>query len=78
MLRKSPAKFDADGNITKLPNAINCRHNLALILEGDPKYDTLAYCEHSDRLLFHGDMIEPAQKTAANRIGFGAGLSFEM
>ena len=56
-----PAKYDKEGNITKLPNAINCRHNLALILEGDPKYDTLAYCEHSDRLLFHGDMIEPAQ-----------------
>lgn len=60
VLRKSPAKYDADGNITKLPNAINCRHNLALILEGDPKYDTLAYCEHSDRLLFDGNMIEPA------------------
>lgn len=61
ILRKSPAKYDKEGNITKLPAAINCRHNLALILEGDPKYETLAYCEHSDRLLFHGAMIEPAQ-----------------
>lgn len=61
ILRKNPAKYDADGNITKLPTAINCRHNLALILEGDPKYNTLAYCEHSDRLLFDGVMIEPAQ-----------------
>ena len=61
MLRKTAAKYDKEGNITNLPNAINCRHNLALILEGDPKYNTLAYCEHSDRLLFHGNMIEPAQ-----------------
>lgn len=60
-LRKTATKYDKDGNITKLPNAINCRHNLALILENDPKYDTLAYCEHSDRLLFEGNMIEPAQ-----------------
>lgn len=61
MLRRTPAKYDKDGEIIKLPNGINCRHNLALILENDPKYESLAYCQHSDRLLFNGAMIEPAQ-----------------
>lgn len=58
-LTKNPAKFDADGNITKLPTAICSRHNLALILEGDPKYETLQYCVQSDRVLYHGAMLEP-------------------
>jgi putative DNA primase/helicase len=60
LLRRTPPKYNNDGEITKLPCAINCRHNLALVLENDPKYESLAYCQHADRLLFNNEMIEPA------------------
>jgi putative DNA primase/helicase len=59
-LRKTAAEYDKMGNVKKAPNAINCRANLAVILETDPEYGSLCYCEHSDRMLWKNRMIEPA------------------
>lgn len=58
-LTRTPAKHDDLGNVVKLPTAVCSRHNLAIILENDPKYESLQYCVQSDRVLYNGAMIEP-------------------
>jgi len=60
LLNRTPAKFDKEGEIKEYPRAPYSRHNLAIILENDPKYKSLQYCQHSDRILFNGKMLEPA------------------
>ena len=62
-LDKTEAEYDKHGNVKKLPRAINNRYNLACIFEGDHKYDTLCYNDHSDQIFLddqeiNGAMIE--------------------
>ena len=36
---------------------LNCRYNTASILRQDPEYNTLSYNEHSDTILWKGEMV---------------------
>ena len=57
LLETSKPKFDKDGNITRYPVPYNDRSNLALILENDTRFSTLAYNDHSDQLLWDGQIL---------------------
>ena len=58
LLETSKPKFDKDGNITKYPIPYSNRSNLALILENDSRFSTLAYNDHSDQMLWGDSILE--------------------
>lgn len=54
MLKKSAAKYDKEGNLTKAPRPYANRGNIALILENDPEYSTLVWNDHSNKIKWKG------------------------
>lgn len=57
LLEKSKPKYK-DGEIVKYPVPYTNRSNLALILENDSRFSTLAYNDHSDQMLWGDDILE--------------------
>ena len=45
---------------TGMLTPLNCRYNTATILRQDPRYSSLCYNEHSDKILLHDTMVDDA------------------
>lgn len=49
-LEKPSPKYDKDGNLTKPIKPYNNRYNIAVILENDPRFSSLCYNDHSNKV----------------------------
>jgi predicted P-loop ATPase len=57
-LKKPRPQFTKDGDLKKQIVPFKSKYNTNTILESDPKYSTLSYDEHSDKILWQGNLLE--------------------
>ena len=60
LLEVTKPKYDKEGYVTRHPVPYSNRSNLAIILETDSRFSTLAYNDHSDQLLWNNQILEDA------------------